>query len=379
MAFRIVILAIWFTFLVTSCTSAGKPSTTAPSASVLTQETKETWEKDWNDTLAKAKKEGKVVAHTSGGGEPVRMLTKAFMDKYPLDVEFISSREPEFVGRLMTERKAGIYSSDIMISGLGTALFEILKPLGVVEPLEQAFILPEVLDPDKWWKGLGWQDKEHTALTFAAYPLPSLAINTNSVKAEELKSLKDLLNPVWKGKIVMNDPTVAGTGQRFIGFLLIKAGEDYLKELARQEPVIVRDQRLQVEWLAKGKYAIATSPKSDILIEFTNAGAPIVRKAVIEGESLTAGGGVAALINKAPHPNAAKIFLNWLLSKEGQTVYSQAWGVQSRRLDVSTEHLDPLLIRREGVYYVFQNTEEFISRQPEYAKISSTIFGPYLK
>lgn len=289
MPYKLIVLATVLIVFWMSCSPAGKPSTVAPSTEVRPQEIKEAWERDWNDTLTKAKKEGKVIAHTSGGGEPVRLLTRAFMDKYPLDVEFISSREPEFVGRLMTERKAGIYSTDIMISGLGTALFEILKPSGVVEPLEQSFILPEVRDSAKWWQGFGWQDKEHTALTFAAYPLPALAINTNLVKEDDLKSLKDLLNPVWKGKIVMNDPTVAGTGQRFIGFLLIKAGEDYLRELAKQEPVIVRDQRLQVEWLAKGKHAIATSPKSDILVEFRAAGAPIARKAVIEGESLTAG------------------------------------------------------------------------------------------
>lgn len=86
-----------------------------------------------------------------------------------------------------------------------------------------------------------------------------------------------------------------------------------------------------------------------------------------------------ALINESPHPHAARTFINWLLSKEGQTVYSRAWGVQSRRLDVPVEHLDPLLIRKEGVNYVFQNTEEFISRQPEYARIAAKVFGPYLK
>lgn len=262
---------------------------------------------------------------------------------------------------------------------MGTSLFFQLKPSNAVDPIVPLLILPEVKDTEQWYEGLGWIDNEKTALAFAAYVSNSISVNSLQVSEGEVKSYKDLLNTKWKGKIVMNDPILTGTGQRFIGFLLETMGADYLRGLAKQEPVIVRDQRLQIEWLAHNKFAIATTPKPEILQEFALAGAPIKSSIMEEGEAITAGGGVISIIGKAPHPSAATVFLNWILSKEGQTVYSKAMGVQSRRLDVATDHLDPVVIRKPGVKYLDHNRQEFLLREPEFRKIAQEVFGPYSK
>ena len=71
-----------------------------------------------------------------------------------------------------------------------------------------------------------------------------------------------------------------------------------------------------------------------------------------EGGQVAFGGSVLELINKAPHPNAAKVYINWLLSKEGQTEWVKASGYPSRRLDVPREQFDPGMLPKEGVSYL---------------------------
>lgn len=337
------------------------------------------WEIKWEQTLARARKEGSVVVYTSAPGETNRMVSQAFQDKYGIKAEFIAGRGGELTSKLLTERKSGLYLVDAYVSGLGTSLFYGLKPADAVEPLEKYFINPDISRPEIWFEGLRWFDDERTALAFHAYVSNSASINSTIVKAGEIKSFKDLLNPRWKGKIVMNDPIPTGTGQRFIGFLHDIMGMDYLRELAKQSPVMVRDQRLQVEWLARGRYPIATSTKNEIMWEFTQAGASIEDIGMEEGGQITAGGGVVTVLRNAPHPNAVAVFINWLLSYDGQLVYSKATGKQSRRLDVPTAHLDPTTIRKPGVKYFDQTRRDFVLREPEFVKIAQEVFGPLLK
>lgn len=150
-------------------------------------------------------------------------------------------------------------------------------------------------------------------------------VNTEMVKETELISYRDLLNLRWKSNMVLSDPTIAGAGLRFFGVVGGRImGLDFMKELARQEPVITKDRRLQVEWVARGKYPIGLGAESPSISEFKNAGAPIREVVPIEGSGLAAGSGCIGLINKAPHPNASKLFINWFLGQEGQTVWTKA-------------------------------------------------------
>lgn len=223
--------------------------------------------------------------------------------------------------------------------------------------LDDALILPEVKDPKAWWSGsLLWVDRKHFSLAFNAYSLPAYAINTEMVKPEELKSYRDLLDPKWKGKIIINDPTIAGIGEKGLSFVLVTMGVDFVKDLAKQEPFIVRDQRLQVEWLAQRKFPIGLFCKSDPIAEFVKAGAPIKELIPIEGQALTSGSGNLPLVDGAAHPYAASLFINWLLSKEGQILFSKASLVQSAREDIPTDYLDPVKLRQPGVKYMWAET-----------------------
>ena len=156
-------------------------------------------------------------------------------------------------------------------------------------------------------------------------------------------------------------------------------GLDYLRDLEKQKPVFTRDDRLLIEWVSRGKYPLALGAKPESITEFMRAGAPIRHLSVAEGTYLTGAGGGLAVFNNAPHPNAAALFANWLLSKEGQTVASKAWGVQSARKDVPTDFLEPTTVRQPGVKYYSLIGEGIDAKKREYMKLATEIWGHLLK
>lgn len=344
---------------------------------------KAAWEEKWDGVVAAGKREGRVVVYRTVGMEAtMRIALAEAMKKHGINLEVVSGRGAELSAKILAERRAGIYSVDVYMGGTTTPTNE-LKPAGVFDPMEPALILPEVTDPAVWWGGKGvlWVDKDRLILASGAYPQASLTLNTNLVKPGEVKAYRDLLDPKWKGKIVMNDPTVAGAGQKWFSVLGMQIlNWDFMRSLAKQEPAIVRDQRQQVEWLAHGKHAIGLAAEPMIVLEFVKAGASLLQLNAEEGVGLVTGPGSIALINRAPNPNAARVFINWFLSREGQTVYSRAMGAQSARLDVPTEGIPAARIRDPQAKYFWAEREEFLVKEAaEGRKMAVEIFGPLIR
>lgn len=357
--------------------------TSAPAGPTELTPNRASWELEWESALTAAKKEGKVVIY---GSSPLPSINKAasqfeFSKKYGFVPEFIAGSGSQMSNKILTERRAGIFTTDVLIVGMNT-FFGQLKPAGIAAPLEPALILPEVVDPKLWYSGeLRWGDAEHLVYMPLAYANMNIAINTELVNPNDIKSYLDLLNPRWKGKILMNDPTIAGTGLKGFGVLGFKIlNLDFFRQLAKQEPVIMKDARLLVDWLAKGKYPILVFPNVGSMQEYMDAGAPLAWVAAAEGSYLSVAGANVVLVNKAPHPNAAKVFINWYLSREGQTLFSQIYGSQSARLDVPTEGLDPLKVRLPGTkFFLDADTEEWLARDEEFVKAAREIFGHLMK
>ncbi|MDP2718568.1 MAG: substrate-binding domain-containing protein, partial [Dehalococcoidia bacterium] len=162
----------------------------------------------------------------------------------------------------------------------------------------------------------------------------------------------DLLEPKWKGKLVINDPTTPGAGASFVAFLVRSWGEEetkaYLRKLVTQDLVMTRDWRQQIEWVAKGKYYIAIAPNPDNVTQFMNVGAPISPLRAKEGgvkQTVSAG---LSLPKDPPHPNARTIFVNWLLSKEGMTALQKGFGQPTSRVDISLEGVNPIFLPGPG-------------------------------
>lgn len=341
---------------------------------------KQGWEKEFEDTLVEAKKEGKVVVYQTAGPDLREALAKAFFNKYGITVESLTGTGFQVSEKIIRERKAGLHLSDLYQGGVTTPTL-LLKPAGVLDPLEPTLIIPDLKDPELikkiWWEGkLRWVDSDHKILTFMAFPIPWLVINTDLVKIDEINSYRDLLNPKWKGKIVMFDPTMTGPGGKlFSTSSKYIVGLDFWREFAKQDPLILRDSRIVVEGVARGKYAFTISPLTDVVEAFRREGAPLAYKMPVEGGSLTTGHGGIALLNNAPHPNAAKIFINWLLSKETIELFSKVYNVHSSREDVSTDFLAPERKRQPDIKYVWPEVEDFLLEEAKYYAQGREIFG----
>lgn len=384
----LVVLVLLLVSLLAACAPkaapAPAPQVPAPAAAparapapAITGAAKPAWQTEWERVVAEGKKEGRVTLYTSAGVPARAGLTAGLKAAYGISLEAISGRSAETTTKLFAERRAGLYLWDIFLSGTTTLLTE-LKPVGALDPLEPALILPDVTDPELikkvWWQGtLRWIDQDHYLLASRMYPQPPIAINTNLVKPDDIKSYNDLLDPKWKGKMVFRDPTIAGTS--FVPALDEIMGRDWLLKLAKNEPVIMRDERLMLDWLTHGKTPIALGPKVDTYFDLKKAGAPIQAITPKEGTWVTSGSGTITLINRAAQPNAARVFINWFLSKEGQTIYSKAAGGQSVREDVPTDFLAPEEIRQPGVKLLMTEQEDAIIKKATMFNVAKEIFG----
>lgn len=374
-------IAIMFILILACSPKSRLPlETSKPFESAKKAETMAGWEAQWENIVAAGKKEGKVSVYSSMGGELRSGIGQAFKDRFGISVEFFAARATEVSAKILSERRSSLYLADAVASGPDQLLFA-LKPNGALLPLDGIIILPEVLNKEIWYggEGLRFIDKEHYVLRMLAYTQPGIIINTNLIRTEEVTSYKDLLNPRWKGKIVMGDPTAVGPAGTWFRTTALKiTGPEYLKELARQEPVILRDDRLPVEWLAKDKHPLGLALRSEVVSEFIAIGAPLKNVSPIEGVGVTSGGGCIALMNNAPHPNAAAVFINWLLTREGQTIRSRTELTQSARLDVPTDHLEPAWRRDPKLKYFDADDEKLLIEAENARKLARDIFEPVM-
>lgn len=372
-------------FFFVTCSSAQKapPVPNNTSVAEVVPAARVAWEQRWDSILSEAKKERQVVVWgtdaTWAGSRPV--IVEAFKNKYGVEAAFTIINSNLMAERLFRERKAGINNVDIILTGSTTG-FSMFKPGNVLEQLEPTLILPEVLNPGAWLGGkLNWADPERTLLGMGVSLQPKVAFNTNLVKLEEIKPIKELLNPKWKGKILMPDPTKLGAANIGIkGLASGPYGWDFIRELVKQEPVILADARQQLEWVARERYPVALFVAMGIVQDFRKAGAPL--KVIVPSDEffMNAAGTYIALIKDAPHPSAARLFTNWLLTREGQMTYVVPSQTASGRLDVpNKELLDAAIAPDPNIKYRNTDTPEMISRDAEYQQTLQDIFLPYMR
>jgi iron(III) transport system substrate-binding protein len=318
------------------------------------------WEKQWNETLAAAKKEGSVVV--AGSPDPVMRsgIIPRFVARFGIPVEFLAGRSSEMAAKVRTERTAGIQSIDVFLSGPDTTA-NVLYGEKMIDPLKPLLILPEVVDSSKWKKGKPWfVDPEER---FVLRPFSSVAnllfINTDYVKPEEMRASKDLLNPKWKEKISTEDPTTTGAGANLASRFHIQLGEEFVKRLyIDQKPVRTRERRQFTDWLARGTYPICLNCREDDVRPLLKDGFKVLEIFELSDVPGAVNGSpwLLTVANKAPHPNAARIFVNWLASKEGVEIYSRGYGSATLRTDVDESFLSPGNIPRPGINY-FDDTD----------------------
>src|SRR5262245_33286223 len=295
---------------------------------------------EWERTVEAAKKEAKVVVSVPASAELRRGIEKVFKQRFGIDAELTTGSAASIVGKIRQESKSGAPYFDLHMGG-GESMITGLLSEGILAPLEPTMSLKEIKDPNNWWGGHIWLDNAKRYIYASqAYQVELIWCNTDYAKPDEIRSLADLLNPKWSGKIGYLDPRTSGAGSSMWSFLWKLKGEDYLKKLAGQKLFLSRDQRVLAESLAKGKVAVVMGLSYYSFLPFAKAGLPVKSGSISRDEIYVSGGsGNVAMIKGAPHPNAAKVLVNWFLGQEGQETYSRAMGQATRRLDVDTQWL----------------------------------------
>jgi ABC-type Fe3+ transport system substrate-binding protein len=325
---------------------------------------------DWDRLVADAKKEGKVVIIAPPDPQVREGIPKAFKAKYGITVEYLGGRSSDMAARLRTERASGVYTVDVALSGMLT-MASIFYTEKMLDPIRPILLDPEVTDGSKWKTGKLWfiDPEDKYILRLFSTRTAMFYVNTNYVKPDEIKTAQDLLNPKFQGKIITSDPTLPGIGSSDSARFYIQYGEDFVKKLyIEQKMLISRDRRQIGDGLARGAYPIAFGAEDEEMERLEKEGFPSHRVYSLEGmsEIVSPSVGHVGLFNNAPHPNAAKLFVNWIASKEGLEIYARNRGCSPTRNDIDeTSFLDPEMIAKSDVEYFDSYNWEFVLNTKE--------------
>jgi iron(III) transport system substrate-binding protein len=336
-------------------------------------DTQSSWRATWEQTVAAAKKEGRLNFYVGRyGTEP---LLNEFRKEFPeIKIVSVNGTGNSLGTRIIAESRAGKFVADLFSGGANTN-YEVLYEGKALDSIKSTLILPEVVDETQWLVGRHrYTDPEQRHIfVYIANPSSSgFYYNTTLVKPNEFKSYWDLVAPMWKGKYVSQDPlsTGLGGGLQFY-YYHPELGAEFVKRLfGDMQPTIGRDRRQITDWLAQGKFALCVGCRETNRAK--SQGLPVDELDNVswkEGVQLTSGGGSMSLIKGAPHPNAAKVFINWFLSRRGQIAlqkHNDLYGEDppnSRRIDIPKDMLMPVNRMMPGKKY-------FDVSDPKYADMT---------
>lgn len=341
-----------------------------------TDEGKQGWQVDWEKTVQAAKKEGRLYIY--GSSSPMSIIQAGVFQKTYPEIKIVTvspGRSSMAYQRLMTERRAGRYLADLFVGG-STTIMGLYRGQGL-DPIKPLLIQPEVLDESKWLnKKHAYLDPEgQYVFIYIAHPQPgSISYNTKLIDPTKFNSFWDFLNPELKGKIEVGDVRSGGTGSSNLKIYYYhpQLGPKYIKRLVRDMDItLFRNRRQSVDWLANGRFSICFFCYPRELAKAQKQGLPVEEFGYMkEGAGLTSHSGQIGLVNKAPHPNAAKVFVNWLLSREGQmtmqTVFAEGrrGASNSRRIDIPKDMIPPQDRLKQGVDYIDVETPERRDMRP---------------
>jgi len=321
---------------------------------------------EWEQVVAAAKQEGKVAVNTFTGQGYARVF-KLFGQAHPeIKLDHTNLESADFAPRLVQERKAGVYSWDVTTIPTSTAL-QVMKQTGVWDPIRPAILAPEVRSDANWRGGFeaGFLDRDKLSYAFALTRSLGVFVNADQVKDGELRGVKDLLAPKWKGRIVISDPRVIGSTFWPLTVARLKLGDGIMKQLlVDQQPVLSRDRNQLSEFMVRGRYPVGIGLNVLAIQDFQVHGVGrSVRTLPLPEFDYQSSGSVVWLLNRAPHPNAARVFINWLLTKPAQAAWARELQTNSRFTGVEPGNPDAVV--PAGLSLVQIDSEEML---PEVVK-----------
>jgi iron(III) transport system substrate-binding protein len=321
---------------------------------------------EWDAVVKRAEDEGEVAIYATDSIGNAQMIWVAFQKRYP-KIKLVGTsvgRGSDLFPKLFSERRAGKFLADVFLAG-PTAIHLNLYPAKVIDPLPPALIHPSVTDLSKWWLGKHHYVDAEGQFNFmyeSAIYGPPLSFNTSVINDKEIKSAWDLVQPQWKGKLAVLQigPTQGSTALAYV-YHHPQLGPKFLERIYRDlEPTFFRDIRQGTDWLSGGKFPICFLCRR--IDRAALQGLPVAELdpySITEKPGIGSGSGALVLMNRHPHPNAAKIFINWFLSAAGQIAFLSAnrdeLRVGSMREDLPPETLPAPAGRRKDRDYVLIN------------------------
>ena len=334
-----------------------------------------TFEEEWEALKAAARAEGKMTLVTGNNSSRglVPVVRGAFGEQFGIDVTITGGSGSQHAPRIAAERQAGRYEVDIVILGRTTVGERLAEP-GFMTPINDQLFHPDALDPSKWWLNRFWyrepegvEPKYSLAFAVTARPNPlTPSYNTELVTEAdiaEIDSVWDFLDDKWKGQWIALSPLDSGShGSISEVYAHPEMGPEWLARLYSKEfdATFVGDVRTIVDSVALGGHALTAFGQGSgtQLLMLAGEGVPVAQWT----KNLKEGGGVSTtsslawigMMDRPPNPNAAKLFLNWFLTLEGQTAYHTVFGSvpnPSLREDVPPGKTDPSERRQPGVVY----------------------------
>jgi iron(III) transport system substrate-binding protein len=341
------------------------------------------WKKEWDNTVRAAEAEGQFTLY--GCCYDYDRILEGFKKKYPkIKVATVLGSGGQLGARILAERRADKYLPDVLGAGANT-IHDVLYKAHALEAVKPTLILGEVVDASKWLEGEHRYidpEKRHIFAFAANSQSGQISYNAGLVNPAEFRSFWDLLNPKWKGKMASLDPTTTGMGAALQFFYYHpELGPAFIQKLyGGMQVTLSRDARQMTDWLASGKFSlcirctaggeVAKAKQQGLSIDFLDT------ESWKEGGSSSAAGGTLGLLNRAPHPNAARVFINWFLSREGQIAMQKLGrpdAHNSRRIDIPKDDVDAYNKLEPGKKYFDLAKPEFQDLTPIFKLVKEVL------
>lgn len=330
----------------------------------------------WEDVVKGAEKEGEVTVYATNSVGDLQVIWEAFKKKFPrikLNATGISTTS-EIVTKVMAERRAGQFLVDVMLGAPG-ATYNSFYRGKALDPMPPALVMPEVTDLSKWWKGRHrYVDPENQFVFVYQSSLygPPVYTNTKLVNLDSIRSVWDILDPKWKGKMIGLWPRAnyVSTALLFM-YHHPQVGPKFLERLySEMDITYFSDFRQGTDWLAAGRYQICVLCR---LRRAHEQGLPVSEVSPYhfkEAPGIGSNNGAIVLMNNHPHPNAARLFINWYLSREGQIAFRQANNTMEDDTTTSMREDLPLSVvpeparRRKDIDYIEISRHDWMEWKP---------------
>jgi iron(III) transport system substrate-binding protein len=352
-------------------------------AAELSAAEKTAWQLDWQKTVQAAKQEAQILIYAAMGPYHPQIFTE-FQKDYPeIKATVIHGNSSRISPRLLAERRAGKYLADVYLGG-PTSLYSFYQNK-LFDPLSPLLVLPEVVDTSLWWESKHLYidpERRHIFVNEGSVSGFTITYNSQLAKAAEFKSYWDMLAPKWKGKIVSldaRDPGFGASELRYVYYHPELGGEFIRRLFGEMDVTLSREHQQAMDWIGIGKFALCAFCRDGSATKAKAQGLPvdyINHNDLKEMPRLRGSASAITLVNRAPHQNAAKVFINWFLSRRGQTVYQESHGDRdSLRTDIPKDIVPTAQRRIAGRKYFFVELPEYMEVKPAVKIIDDALGG----